>query len=50
MAAADQLVTIPMQGSASSLNIATAASLMLYELRRTNTSHRTPFSSADRSF
>ncbi len=31
---AEQLVTIPMQGAMSSLNVAVAASLLLYELRR----------------
>ena len=31
---ADQFVTIPMQGAASSLNVSIAASLILYELRR----------------
>jgi len=35
MAAADQLVAIPMQGATSSLNVAVAASLVLCELRRT---------------
>jgi tRNA G18 (ribose-2'-O)-methylase SpoU len=34
MQTADQLVTIPMQGTASSLNVSIAASLILYELRR----------------
>jgi TrmH family RNA methyltransferase len=32
--AADQLVGIPMQGATSSLNVAVATSLMLYEVRR----------------
>lgn len=32
--AADQFVTIPMQGAASSLNVSVATSLILYELRR----------------
>jgi len=32
--AADQLVTIPMQGIMSSLNVAVATSLLLYELKR----------------
>lgn len=34
LAAADLAVTIPMYGSASSLNVAVATSLLLYELRR----------------
>jgi TrmH family RNA methyltransferase len=34
MGAADQLVGIPMQGAMSSLNVAVATSLMLYEVRR----------------
>jgi len=32
--AADQLVTIPMWGKMSSLNVGVAASLLLYEVRR----------------
>ncbi len=35
MEATDQLVTIPMEGTNSSLNLSVTASLILYELRRT---------------
>jgi TrmH family RNA methyltransferase len=34
MSAAEQLITIPMQGTMSSLNVAVAASLILYEVKR----------------
>ena len=36
MKTADQLVTIPMGGTASSLNVAVAVSLLLYEIERRN--------------
>ena len=36
--AADQLVTVPMWGTMSSLNVAVAAGLVLYEIRRRRSS------------
>ena len=34
MRAAEQLVTIPMEGTASSLNVTISVSLLLYEIKR----------------
>jgi TrmH family RNA methyltransferase len=43
--AVDQLVTIPMWGKMSSLNVAVAASLLLYEIRRRESSGAGPMES-----
>jgi len=34
LAAADEVVTIPMSGSVTSLNLAVATALLIYELKR----------------